>query len=66
MTFREIIDSIEKLSIEDRDKLFELVIKRRAEALAMAQQVSEMTARMKARGESFGNARQNLLDDDFL
>jgi DNA topoisomerase IA len=66
MTFREIIDSIEKLSIEDQDKLFELVIKRRAEALAMAQQVSEMTARMKARGESFGNARQNLLDDDFL
>ena len=46
LVFQEIIDSIESLSIEDQDYLFELIRKRRienrrAEILANAQEVQQ-------------------------
>jgi hypothetical protein len=65
MNFREMIDLIEKLSIEDQDKLFELVIKRRAEALAYAQRVSVMRERIKAKEVILEPLKPLLFDDDF-
>jgi hypothetical protein len=66
MTFREIIDSIEKLSIKDQDKLFELILKRRSEALVYAERVSRMRERVKAKEVILGPLKPLLLDDDFL
>lgn len=69
MTFQEIIDSIEKLTIEDQDQLFELIRKRRsenrrAEILANAQEVMQAFKDGTAKRGSVDDLIADLLGDD--
>lgn len=59
-SFQEIIDSIEKLSIEEQDYLFELIKKRRVEARR-----SEMASNAKATLDSLKKrtAKKGSVDD---
>jgi hypothetical protein len=69
MTLQEIIDSIEKLTIEDQDQLFELIRKRRienrrAEILANAQEVMQAFKSGTAKRGSVDDLIADLLGDD--
>jgi hypothetical protein len=69
MTFQEMVDSIEKLSTEDRDELFELIRKRRleqrrSEILANAQQAFKAVDKGTAKQGSFEDIKSYLLDDE--
>jgi hypothetical protein len=69
MTFQEIIDSIEKLSTEDQDELFELIRKRRveqrrSEILANARRVLQAVDDGTAKRGSFEDIKSYLLADD--
>ena len=70
MTFQEIIDSIEELTIEDQDQLFEFIRKRRIEnrrdeILANAQEVMEAFKNGTAKRGSVDDLIADLLGDDF-
>jgi ribosomal 50S subunit-associated protein YjgA (DUF615 family) len=69
MTLQEIVESIGTLSIEDRDKLFELIRQqkiedRENEILANAQQVFKAIETGIAKGGSFEDLKSYLLADD--
>jgi hypothetical protein len=69
MTFQEMVDSIEKLSTEDQDELFELIRKRRieqrrSEILANAQQTFKAVDEGTAKQGSFEDIKSYLLEDD--
>ncbi len=59
-SFQEILDSIENLSIDDQDYLFELIKKRRIEKRRL-----EIAAHAKATLESLkqGTAKKGTVDD---
>ncbi len=68
MTFQEIVDSIEGLSMEDQDELFELIRKRRIEArraeiAANAQEVFKAVETGTDKRGSFEDLKAYLLDD---
>jgi len=60
LSFQQIIDSIENLSLEDQDYLFNLIRKRRIE-----QRRSEIAANAQATIESFkkGTTKRGTIDD---
>jgi hypothetical protein len=69
MTFQEIIDSIEGLSMEDQEQLFELIRKRRVEArraeiAANAQEVFKAVEMGTAKRGSFEDLKAYLLTDE--
>ncbi|MGL5033360.1 MAG: hypothetical protein ACRC6M_06115 [Microcystaceae cyanobacterium] len=69
ITFQEIIDSIEVLSTEDQDQLFELIRKRRVEArraeiAANAQEVFKAIEMGTAKRGTFEELKSYLLEDD--
>jgi hypothetical protein len=69
ITFQEIIDSIEVLSTEDQDQLFELIRKRRIEArraeiAANAQEVFQSVEMGTAKRGTFEELKSYLLEDD--
>ncbi len=69
MIFQEIIDSIESLSIEDQDYLFELIRKRRienrrAEIAANAQEVLKAVEMGTAMKGTFEELKSYLLEDE--
>ncbi|MBE9161255.1 MULTISPECIES: hypothetical protein [Microcoleaceae] len=69
MTFQEIIESIERLTIEDQERLFELIRKRRienrrAEILANAQEVMQAFKNGTAKRGSVDDLIADLLGDD--
>jgi hypothetical protein len=69
MTFQEIVDSIEGLSIEDQEQLFELIRKRRVEArraeiAANAQEVFKAVEMGTAKRGSFEDLKAYLLTDE--
>jgi hypothetical protein len=69
MTFQEIIDSIEGLSMEDQEQLFELIHKRRVEArraeiAANAQEVFKAVEMGTAKRGSFEDLKAYLLTDE--
>jgi hypothetical protein len=69
MTFQEMVDSIEKLSTEDQDELFELIRKRRieqrrSEILANAQMAFKAVNEGTAKRGSFEDVKSYLLEDD--
>jgi hypothetical protein len=69
MTVQEIIDSIDKLSVEDRDYLFESIRKRRIEdrreeILANAQEVMQAFKNGTAMRGSIEDLKLHLLEDD--
>jgi hypothetical protein len=69
MTFQEMLDSIEKLSIEDQDELFELIRKRRieqrrSEILANARQTFQAVDEGTAKRGSFEDIKSFLLEDE--
>lgn len=69
ITFQEIIDSIEVLSTEDQEQLFELIRKRRVEArraeiAANAQEVFKAVEMGTAKRENFEELKSYLLEDD--
>jgi hypothetical protein len=69
MTFQEIVDSIEELSTEDRDELFELIRKRRveqrrSEILANAQIAFRAVDEGTAKRGSFEDVKSYLLEDN--
>jgi hypothetical protein len=69
MTFQEIIDSIEILSIEDQEQLFELIRKRRIEArrgeiAANAQEVFKAIETGTAKQGTFEELKSYLLADE--
>jgi hypothetical protein len=69
MTFQEIIDSIEVLSMEEQEELFELIRKRRVEArraeiAANAQEALRAVERGTAKRGSFEEIKAYLLSDD--
>ena len=69
MVFQEIIDSIEVLSIEDQDYLFELIRKRRIEnrqrdILANSEEVMQSFKDGTAKRGSVGDLIADLLGDD--
>lgn len=69
MTFQEIVDSIGNLSIEDRDRLFELIRKqkieeRENEILANAQTVFRAVETGTAKRGTFEDLKSYLLADD--
>jgi hypothetical protein len=69
ITFQEIIDSIEVLSTEDQDQLFELIRKRRvqarrAEIAANAQEVFKAVEMGTAKRGTFEELKSYLLEDD--
>jgi len=68
-TFQEIIDSIEILSIEDQEQLFELIRKRwiearRAEIAANAQELFKAVEMGTAKQRTFEELKSYLLADD--
>jgi hypothetical protein len=68
-TFQEIINSIESLSIEDQEQLFELIRKRRIEArraeiAANAQEVFKAVETRTAKQGTFEELKSYLLADD--
>jgi hypothetical protein len=69
MTFQEIVDSIEGLSMEDQDQLFELIRKRRVEArraeiATNAQEVFKAVEMGTAKRGSFEDLKAYLLTDE--
>jgi hypothetical protein len=69
MIFQEIVDSLGCLSIEDRDRLFELIRKqkmeeREAEILANAKEVFEAVEMGTAKRGTFEDLKSYLLADD--
>jgi hypothetical protein len=69
MTFQEIVDSIEGLSMEDQEQLFELIRKRRVEArraeiAANAQEVFKAVELGTAKRGSFEDLKAYLLTDE--
>ena len=69
MTFQEIIDSIETLTVEDQEHLFELIRKRRienrrAEIVANAQEVFKAVEMGTAMKGNFEDLRSYLLAED--
>ncbi|MEG4862013.1 MULTISPECIES: hypothetical protein [unclassified Microcoleus] len=69
MTFQEIIESIERLTIEDQERLFELIRKRRienrrAEILANAQEVMQAFKNGTAKRGTVDDLIADLLGDD--
>ena len=60
ISFQEIIDSVEKLSLDDQDHLFELIRRRRIEKRRL-----EIAANAKATLESLkqGTAKKGTVDD---
>lgn len=69
MVFQQIIDSIEGLSIEDQDYLFELIRKRRIEnrrqeILANSEEVMKSFANGTAKKGSVDDLIADLLGDD--
>ena len=69
MVFQEIIDSIEVLSIEDQDYLFELIRKRRIESrrqeiLANSEEVMKSFKDGTAKRGSIDDLIADLLGDD--
>ena len=69
ITFQEIIDSIEVLSTEDQDQLFELIRKRRVEArraeiAANARAVFNAVETGTAKRGTFEELKSYLLEDD--
>lgn len=69
MTFQDIIESIEKLSLDDQDLLFELIRKRRIEArraeiAANAQEVLQAVEAGTAKGGDFEAVKAYLLSDE--
>jgi hypothetical protein len=69
MVFQEIIDSIEVLSIEDQDYLFELIRKRRIESrrqeiLANSEEVMKSFENGTAKKGSVDDLIADLLGDD--
>ena len=69
IVFQEIIDSIESLSVEDQDYLFELIRKRRienrrAEILANAEEVMRSFKAGTAKRGSVDDLIADLLGDD--
>jgi hypothetical protein len=69
MTFQEMVDSIEKLSVEDQDELFELIRKRRieqrrSEILANAQRTFQAVDEGTAKRGSFEDIKSFLLEDE--
>jgi hypothetical protein len=69
ITFQEIIDSIEVLSTEDQEQLFELIHKRRVEArraeiAANAQEVFKAVEMGTAKRGNFEELKSYLLEED--
>jgi hypothetical protein len=69
MVFQQIIDSIESLSIEDQDYLFELIRKRRIESrrqeiLANSEEVMKSFKNGTAKKGSVDDLIADLLGDD--
>ncbi|MEL7068204.1 MAG: hypothetical protein AAFV85_05605 [Cyanobacteria bacterium J06634_6] len=69
MTFQEVIDSIESLSEEDQDLLFELIQKRRVEArrseiAANAKEALQAVETDTAHRGNFEATKAYLLSDD--
>jgi hypothetical protein len=69
MIFQEIVDSLESLSIEDRDRLFELIRKQRVEEreneiLGNAQAVFKAVEMGTATRGNFEDLKSYLLADD--
>ncbi len=69
MTFQEIIESIEQLSTDDQDLLFELIHKRRIEArraeiAANAQEAFQSVENGTAKGGDFEAVKAYLLSDE--
>jgi hypothetical protein len=69
MIFQEIVDSLGSLSIEDRDRLFELIRKQRMEKredeiLANAKEVFEAVEMGTAKRGTFEDLKSYLLADD--
>ena len=69
MIFQEIVDSLGSLSIEDRDRLFELIRqqrmeKREDEILANAKEVFEAVDMGTAKRGTFEDLKSYLLADD--
>ena len=69
IVFQEIIDSIESLSVEDQDYLFELIRKRRienrrAEILANAEEVMQSFKDGTAKRGSVDDLIADLMGDD--
>jgi hypothetical protein len=69
IVFQEIIDSIEVLSIEDQDYLFELILKRRIEnrrreILANSEEVMQSFKDRTAKRGSVDDLIADLLGDD--
>ena len=69
ITFQEIIDSIEVLSPEDQDQLFELIRKRRTEArrseiAVMAQEVFNSVDMGTAKRGTFEDLKFYLLEEE--
>jgi hypothetical protein len=69
MIFQEIVDSLESLSIEDRDRLFELIRQQRMEEreneiLANAQAVFQAVEMGTAKRGNFEDLKSYLLADD--
>ncbi len=69
ITFQEIIDSIEILSIEEQDQLFELIHKRRIEArraeiAANAKEMFKAVEMGTAKRGNFEELKSYLLADD--
>ena len=69
ITFQEMIDSIETLTVEDQERLFELIRKRRienrrAEIAANAQKVFKAVEMGTAMKGNFEDLRSYLLAED--
>jgi hypothetical protein len=69
MTFQDMVESIEQLSIEDQDELFELIRRRRteqrrSEILANAQRVFQAEDQRMTKRGSFADIKSYLLADD--
>lgn len=69
MTVQEIIDQVESLSIEDQDRLFEFIRKRRIEnrrdeILASAQEVFRAVETGTAMRGTFEELKSYLLEED--
>jgi hypothetical protein len=69
MTFQEMVDSIEELSTEEQDELFELIRKRRveqrrSEILANAQIAFKAVDEGTAKRGSFEDVKSYLLEDN--
>jgi hypothetical protein len=69
MTFRDMVESIEQLLIEDQDELFELIHRRRieqrrSEIVANSQRVFRAIEQGTAQRGSFADIKLYLLADD--